>query len=110
MAPLPALSWRRARTLTAGITAQGAASLANLLVSVVVARRLGAVAFGRFAVLFALLTFCTAVITGWIGDSLTVQAARGGYSSSAILVWQHRLTAVTTVVSLAAAWFVGVGV
>lgn len=84
------------RRLVTGLAAQGAASLSNIAISLLVAKSLGASELGRFSLLFAVLTLATAMQSGWVGDGLAVL---GPASEAAARWWQHVLTAAATLVT-----------
>ena len=54
------------------VVSQVVVALTSMLLSLIVARQMGAVGLGAFGLLFSILITANAVQTGWIGDSLTV--------------------------------------
>lgn len=67
-----AVGSRRLLTLLSGVSAQGSQALALMVLQVLTARLLGASGLGIFATLYAFVILATAVISGFVGDSLTV--------------------------------------
>lgn len=61
----------RSRALSA-ITAQGVQAGISFVLQILVARWLGVEELGRFAILYGLIIVATAVVTGYVGDSLVV--------------------------------------
>ena len=73
MTDTPAPNGRRSRRDVAGaVSAQFSQALGSFLLQVLAARLLGDEGFAVFAVLFGLVVLGTAVVSGFVGDSLTV--------------------------------------
>jgi O-antigen/teichoic acid export membrane protein len=79
-----------------GVMAQGVASISNIVVTLFVARTLGAEELGRFSLVFAVLALATAIQSAWVGDALVVL---GPAAESAARWWQHVLSAFSVVLS-----------
>jgi O-antigen/teichoic acid export membrane protein len=84
------------KRLLIGVMAQGVASISNLVVALFVARGLGAIEFGRFSLIFAILAVATAIQSAWVGDALVVLGPR---VESAARWWQLVLTVASIVLS-----------
>ena len=61
----------RSRALGA-VTAQGVQAGISFVLQVLVAQWLGVAELGRFAILYGLIVVATAIVTGYVGDSLVV--------------------------------------
>ncbi len=71
-APPPARAPRRRVDVAGAVTAQFSQALGSFLLQVLAARLLGSEGLAVFAVLYGLVVLGTAVVSGFVGDSLTV--------------------------------------
>lgn len=97
-ASLPARSGRAA---LGSVAAQFSQALASFMLSIVGVRTLSAADFGVLALLLSSLVLATAVMTGLVGDSLTVLDRADDRIRAGLQFW-----AVTTAAALSAAAFV----
>lgn len=71
-ASAPTSTRRRGARALGGVSAQASQALASFALQILAARLLGLEGLGRFATIYALVVLATAVVTGFVGDSLTV--------------------------------------
>lgn len=86
-----------------GISAQASQALSALVLQVLTARLLGADGLGTFAALYAFVVLATAVVGGFVGDSLTVLPRhRPDVRSALQIFWLGISTGMGAVVALGA--------
>src|SRR4051794_7583590 len=86
MTPLPDVTARR-RSAAGAVVAQFSQAAASFLLTVAAARYLGSAEFGVLALLVGALVLGTAVMTGFVGDSLTVLDRYDARIRTALELW-----------------------
>lgn len=92
-----------------GVTAQASQALASFTLQLLAVRLLGLDGLGRFATAYALIVVATALVTGFVGDSLTVLDRRDPRIRAGLQVWWLGLSffaGVVLAVALGATGFV----
>ncbi|MFZ4809870.1 MAG: hypothetical protein ACOYL9_00860 [Ilumatobacteraceae bacterium] len=120
------LAWSPERTRVVGAaTAQFSQALGSVLLQILAARLLGSSGLATFAVLYGIIVVATAIVSGFVGDSLTVLdrwdprvraglqrcfgvlcGAVGVGSAVAVLLWSNVSTGSAVVFGLATLVFV----
>lgn len=102
---------RRTRTvrISGGIAAQFSQAAGSFVIQIMAARTLGLAEFGVFALLIGAIVVATGIMTGFVGDSLTVLDRTRPAIRSALLVWCLGLALLACVVGTVVAERSGVG-
>ncbi|MGB3827975.1 MAG: hypothetical protein WA962_04295 [Ornithinimicrobium sp.] len=79
------------------MSAQASQALASFALQILAARLLGLEGLGRFATAYALIVLATAVVTGFVGDSLTVLDRQHPRVRAGLQVWWLGLSLLTGV-------------
>lgn len=96
---------RRGNRALGGIAAQGSQALASFTLQILAVRLLGLDGLGRFATMYALIVLATALVSGFVGDSLTVLDRHDRRIRAGLQTWW-----ITLSVGAGAATAVGAGV
>ncbi len=91
------------------MAAQFSQAAGSFVVQLIAARTLGLDEFGVFALMIGTIVLATGLMTGFVGDSLTVLDRTDQRIRAALQVWCLTVTLLTLVVGAVAAWLTGVG-
>lgn len=100
---------RRSSRALGGVAAQFSQAVGSFVVQLIAARTLGLDEFGVFALLIGAIVVATGLMTGFVGDSLTVLDRTDPRIRSALQVWCVTIALITLVVGGVAAGLTGVG-
>ena len=89
------------------VTAQGVQAGVSFVLQILIARWLGLEELGRFAILYGLIVVATAVVTGFVGDSLVVLDRGNARIRSALQGSTLALTGVAAIVAGVATLAIG---
>lgn len=89
------------------VTAQGVQAGISFVLQILIARWLGVEELGRFAILYGLIVVATAVVTGFVGDSLVVLDRGEARIRSALQGSTLALTGIAAVVAAVVTFAIG---
>lgn len=88
---------RSRRRAFGGVSAQASQALGSFALQIMAARLLGVEGLGRFATVYALIVLATALVTGFVGDSLTVLDRQDRRVRAGLQAWWLGLSVLTGV-------------
>jgi O-antigen/teichoic acid export membrane protein len=100
---------RRSSRAVGAVAAQFSQAIGSFLVQLIAARTLGLDEFGVFALLIGAIVIATGLMTGFVGDSLTVLDRADPRIRSALQIWCLAIVLFTLVVGTVGAELAGVG-
>jgi O-antigen/teichoic acid export membrane protein len=98
---------RSGRAAVGAVAAQFSQALASFMLTVVGVRSLSPADFGLLAVLLGSLVLATSVMTGFVGDSLTVLDRTDDHVRAALQLWCVVLVDVLALVAAGTSWATG---
>jgi O-antigen/teichoic acid export membrane protein len=95
------------RSAIGAIAAQGSQALASFVLQVLVARLLGFEGLGAFAILYGIIVLASAVLSGFVGDSLVVLDRDNRVVRSALEQYALGLSTLAGLVAASIVWLTG---
>lgn len=95
------------RSAVGAIAAQGSQALASFVLQVLVAQLLGFEGLGAFAILYGIIVLASAVLSGYVGDSLVVLDRNSRVVRSALQQYALGLSTLAGIVAASVVWLTG---